>query len=239
MPYRNMTLEELARHIGMDVREVYKLADRGRLPGRKVGGQWRVNRAQVTEWLQQEAHTLTNQQLVNLERAMGNGAGDEAMIVSNRLGLEAIDMHMNAKTKPSVLRYLVEMVEATGMLYDKEGLLESVMERETLGSTALPNGLAIPHPRQPMRYATAEPLLCLGRVQAGVYFDALGGGLTDLFVLICSHDDRSHLQVLARIMRVFDDELLTELRSTDEPETALHMILSKEEQIVAKLRKTS
>jgi PTS system nitrogen regulatory IIA component len=240
MPYRNMTLEDLARHIGMDVREVYKLAERGRLPGRKVGGQWRVNRAQVTEWLQQEAHTLTDQQLVNLERAMGDGArDDEEMIVSNRLGLEAIDMHMNAKTKPSVLRYLVEMVDGTGMLYDKEGLLDSVVERESLGSTALPNGLAIPHPRQPMPYATVEPLLCLGRVQAGVYFDARGGGLTDLFVLICSHDDRSHLQVLARLMRMFDDELLTDLRSTEEPETALNMILSKEEQVVAKLKNTS
>ena len=36
----------------------------------------------------------------------------------------------------------------------------------------------------------------------------------------------------------FDDELLTDLRSTDEPETALNIILSKEEQVVAKLKET-
>ena len=235
MPYRNMSLEELAKHIGMDVREVYKLADRGALPGQKVGGQWRVNRAQVTEWLQQEAHTLSPEQLVKLERAMGGG--DEGAIVGNRLGIEAIDMHMNAKTKPSVLRALVKLAERTGLLYDKKGLLDSVVERETLGSTGLPNGLAIPHPRQPMPYATAEPLICLGRVQAGIFFEARDGVMSDLFVLICSHEDRQHLQVLARLMRMFDDELLAELRSTDDAENALGMVLAKEQTVIAGQKK--
>ena len=235
MPYRNMSLEELAKHIGMDVREVYKLADRGALPGQKVGGQWRVNRAQVTEWLQQEAHTLSPEQLVKLERAMGGG--DEGAIVGNRLGIEAIDMHMNAKTKPSVLRALVELAERTGLLYDRKGLLDSVVERESLGSTGLPNGLAIPHPRQPLPYATAEPLICLGRVQAGIFFEARDGVMSDLFVLICSHEDRQHLQVLARLMRMFDEKLLADLRSTDDAETALEMVLAKEEQVIAGLKK--
>ena len=58
MPYRSMSLEEFAKHVGMDAREVRRLADRGKLPGHKVGGQWRFNRARVTEWLQQEMHTL-------------------------------------------------------------------------------------------------------------------------------------------------------------------------------------
>jgi PTS system nitrogen regulatory IIA component len=51
VPYSNMSLDDFARHVGMDVREVCRLADRGTLPGQKVGGQWRFNRARVTEGL--------------------------------------------------------------------------------------------------------------------------------------------------------------------------------------------
>ena len=119
----------------------------------------------------------------------------------------------------------------------RKGLLDSVVERESLGSTGLPNGLAIPHPRQPLPYATAEPLICLGRVQAGIFFEARDGVMSDLFVLICSHEDRQHLQVLARLMRMFDEKLLADLRSTDDAETALEMVLAKEEQVIAGLTK--
>jgi PTS system nitrogen regulatory IIA component len=226
-----MSLEELARHIGMDVRAVRRLAERGKLPGHKVGGQWRVNSVQVTEWLQQEAHTLTPQQLADLDRAMGGG--DSQSIVGARLGVEAIDLQLNAKTKPSVLRALVDLAERTDMLYDKKGLLEALIDRESMSSTGLANGLAIPHPRRPMPYATAEPLICVARVEAGVPFEAPGGALTDLFILICSHEDRQHLQVLARLMRMFDEKLLADLRSSYDAENALQLILAKEQEVIA------
>jgi len=65
-----MSLEDFARHVGMDAREVRKLADRGKLPGQKVGGEWRFNRARVTEWLQQEMPSLDSERLIEIERAM-------------------------------------------------------------------------------------------------------------------------------------------------------------------------
>ncbi len=225
-----MTLEELARHIGMDVREVAKLADKGKLPGHKVSGQWRVNRAQVTEWLQQEAHTLTQAQLESLDRAMGDG--DDQSIVGARLGAEGIDMHLHARSKPSVLRELIGLAERTGLVWDKDGLLAALQEREGLCSTGLPNGIAIPHPRQPMPYATGEPLVCIGRVQAGVVFDAPGGVLTDLFFLLLSHDDRQHLQVLARLMRMLDETTLAALRETEDEEEVLQLILDREQAVI-------
>ena len=238
MPYRNMSLEDFAKYLGMDARDVRRLADRGKLPGRKVGGQWRFNRARVTEWLQQEMPALDEARIIALEQSLGMAQGvpvdDSALTVTDLLGLEGIEPALAARTRASVLHELVSLADRTGLLYDAAGLLRALQERETLYSTALPNGVAIPHPRQPMPYVSAEPLVCLARVGRGIAFGSPEGKLTDLFVLICCHDDRHHLRVLARLMRVLDGTTPDDLRQVEEPTEALELLLAKERQVVAR-----
>ena len=239
MPYRNMSLEEFAAHVGMDAREVRKLADRGRLPGRKISGEWRFNRARVTEWLQQEMPTLHERRLIEVEQAMGNkDASDErVMLVTDLIGIEGIDLQLPAKTKGSVLRELVRLVDCAGLLWDRKSLLAAVKQREQLCSTALPNGVAIPHPRQPLVHATAEPVICFARVAAGIAFGATDRKLTDMFFLICNHDDRYHLRVLARLMRMIDNDTLDTLRTVGSSEEALDTLIRSERDVVNRLPK--
>lgn len=234
MPFRNMSLEELARHIGMDAREVRRLAERGTLPGQMVAGAWRFNSAQMLDWLQQELHTLDEQHIRNLERAMSD-VPDEA-VFDALLGPQAVDMNLPARSRASVLRELVGLAERTGLVYDRAAIVEALEERESLGSTALPGGIAFPHPRRPLPYATAEPLLCLARVPAGIPFGAPDGRLTDLFLLICSHDDRRHLQVLARLSLMFNSDLPDRLREIDDAAEALELLLATERAILARRR---
>jgi PTS system nitrogen regulatory IIA component len=226
-----MTLAELARHIGMDAREVKRLAKRGVLPGRLIGGEWRFNRYQMLDWLQREMHSLDRRHIQNLERAMSD-ADDEA-VISSLLATEAVDMSLPAKSRPSVLRELVELADRTGMVYDRKEILNALEQREALGSTALPGGMAFPHPRRPLPHATAEPLVCLARVPAGIPFGATDGRLTDVFVLICCHEERQHLQTLARLALLFNSGLLQELRAEDDAEGALESILHTERELLS------
>ncbi len=232
MPYRNMTIDELARHLGLDARLVRKWAERGRLPGTMVGDEWRFNRAQMLDWLQREIHSLDQEHIRNLERTMSEGS-DEC-IVSELLPVEAIDMNLAARSRASVLRELVGLAERTGLIYDSQGLLESVQERENLVSTALPGGVAIPHTRRPMPYAAAEPLICLARVPAGIAFGAPDGRLTDLFIFVCSQEERQHLCVLARLALMLGTELPDELRAAEGAEAALDVILKRETELISR-----
>lgn len=239
MPYQNMTLEDFARHVGLRVDEVRKLAERGKLPGQKIGGQWRFNRARVTEWLQQEIPSYAHDRLVDLEWAMGgrDAATDDAgMIVSDLVGLEAVEVAFAANTKASVIRELVTLADRTGLLYDREGLLDAIEQREALCSTALPNGVAIPHPRQPMPYVSAEPFICAARPTRGIPFGSSYGGLTHLFFLICCHDDRHHLRVLARLMRILDPPTIESLLAADTAEAFLRQLIEQEERVVAAMK---
>lgn len=233
MPYRNMTLDELARHLGIDARLVRRWADRGRLPGKLVGGQWRFNRAQMLDWLQREIHSLDVEHIRSLERAMS--AGNRDAVFDDLLAPEAVEMNLPARSRASVLRELVRLAERTGLVYDPRALLEALREREALGSTALAGGFAFPHPRRPLPYATAEPLLALARVPAGIPFGAPDGELTYLFVLVCSHDERRHVQVLARLSLMFQTDLPQRLIAIDDPDEALQTILQTERELLRTL----
>lgn len=233
MPFRNMSLEEFARHIGLDLREVEKLATRGKLPGERIGGRWRFNRARVTEWLQQEMPSLPEERLLQVERAMtsDNPEASEPDFVTGLISRPGVDLCLRANSRTSILRELVALAERTGLLYDPSGLFDALVEREGMCSTALPNGVAIPHPRQPMPYVSAEPFICLARVPQGIPFGAAGGVLSHLFFLICNHDDRSHLYVLARLMRILDRETVDSLRNLDDADAGLALLMQREESL--------
>lgn len=241
MPYRTMSIEDFAKHIGMDAREVRRLAERGKLPTEKVGGQYRFNRARVTEWLQAEMPTLDEARLVTLERTMGadpDGQYDHSNeVVTSLIGLAGIDLALPANTSNSVLRKLVNLAERTELLWDPDGLYEAIVAREGMGSTALPNGVAIPHPRQPMPYVSAEPMICVARTTRGIGFGAATGGLTNLFFLICSHDDRAHLHVLARLMRILTRDTVAAMRDVETSEDMLELLMAAEIQAVDKMQR--
>lgn len=231
MSFGNLTLQELARHIGMDARDVKRLADRGELPGQRVGGEWRFNRAEMLEFLQHAMHSLEPEQIRNLERATADSA-DESLI-EELLRHEAVEMNLAARSRPSVLRELVTLAERTGLVYDRDAIVQALLEREETGSTALAGGYAFPHPRRPLPYATAEPLLCLARVAGGLPFNAPDGKLTHLFVLILSHDDRQHLHTLARLSQVFSTDLPAQLLETDDSAEALRLICNVERRLLS------
>jgi len=226
-----MSLEEFARLVGLDPREVQHEADQGELPGRKVGGQWRFNRIQAHDWIDRHLLTLDEQRLCALDRTITRSTETNATFVTDLMGVESIDLNLRASTKASVLRELVNLSERTGLLYDGNELFQALRQREVLGSTALPHGLAIPHPQKPMPYVTAEPLVCLGRVPCGVAFGAPDGALTQLFFLICSHESDAHLHVLARLMRMINDRLVDALREADDPGGVLQLLIAREQEV--------
>src|SRR5262245_21207420 len=93
-----------------------------------------------------------------------------------------------ASTRSSVLRRLVALAERSWQVYDPAALLEAVRHREEMGSTALPSGVAIPHPHRPMPAILGESVIAFGRTASGIPFGAEMGGLTDIFFLVACRD---------------------------------------------------
>jgi nitrogen PTS system EIIA component len=212
-----MDLEQLAAYLHRDARELSKLANRGYLPGKKVGGEWRFASTEINYWIETQMHAFTEKQLADLEKPGSVACADEGLLVSSLLTESTIAVPLRASTKASVLKELVKVAEQSWQIYDADALHEAIKRREELGSTALESGIAIPHPHRPLsEKAQGESVIAFARTGGGIPFGAPDGGLTDLFFLVSCRDARTHLRVLARLSRMFmRPGFLDELRSAE------------------------
>jgi PTS system nitrogen regulatory IIA component len=228
-----MDLDQLASYLRRDVREVTKMASRGHLPGHKVSGQWRFARAEINHWIETQMHAYTEQELTALETA-GSRNADQEPLISVLLSEASIGVPLRGSTRPSVLRELVGLAEQSWQVYDAEAVLEAIKQREEMASTALPSGVAIPHPRRPLPAAIGESVLAYGRAASGIPFGGPRGRLTDVFFLVCCKDERTHLQVLARLSRLLLlPNFLNELRDADAAAETHQVITDAENELLA------
>jgi PTS system nitrogen regulatory IIA component len=138
-----------------------------------------------------------------------------------------------AATRASVLRELVRLAEQTWQVYDPEGVLDALRQREEMGTTALESGVAIPHPRRPLPVALGESLVAYGRTASGVPFGAAHGTLTDIFFLVCCRDEGTHMRVLARLARLLlRPGFVDGLRAAESPAATWKLIDAAERELV-------
>ena len=228
-----MDLQQLASYLQRDLREVSKMASRGYLPGQKVGGEWRFLRVEINQWLEQQMPGYTEQQLTALEAGSDRNPEYEPLL-AEYLSEASVAVPLTATTKASVLRELVGLAERSWQVYDADALLEAIRHREEMGSTALPSGVAIPHPHRPMPSVLGEAVIAYGRTASGIPFGADLGGLTDIFFLVACRDDRTHLRVLARLSRLLlRPGFVDELRAAETPAETWEKIISEERELLS------
>jgi PTS system nitrogen regulatory IIA component len=227
-----MGLEELATYLHRDVREVSKLASRGHLPGRKVGGEWRFARAEINHWIETQMHAYTEQELATLEKVRDR-PGLEQPLLTSILSEATMAVPLLANTRASVLKELVSLAEHSWNVYDPEAVLTAIKQREEMGSTALGSGVAIPHPRRPLPNALGDHVIAFGKTPRGIPFGGADGAETDLFFLVCCRDDRTHMRVLARLSRMLlRPGLIGELRAAESVGEAYQKLVEAEQDLI-------
>jgi nitrogen PTS system EIIA component len=127
---------------------------------------------------------------------------------------DAILPELKAATKEDVIREVVESLRASGQLKaDTEDVVKAILKRESLGSTGIGRGVAIPH----TKHAGVDRLIgSLAISQRGVEFDSLDREPVYVFVLLISPQDRpgDHLRALENVSRSLrDDNFVKALRA--------------------------
>ncbi len=97
------------------------------------------------------------------------------------------------------MEQLIEPLRQTGFANSPEALLQSLIERERLMTTAVGHGIAIPHPRKPLNQMFAQPAIVLGICPEGTAFDAIDDQHVHIFFLICATREGIHLELMAKI----------------------------------------
>jgi PTS system nitrogen regulatory IIA component len=211
---------------------VGKLASRGLLPGRKVNGEWRFARAEIAHWLENRLHEYGEAELRALETAHAPETPEP--LLGNLLSETTTAVPLGAASRSSVLRELVKLASQAWQVYDPDAVLAAIQAREEMGSTALPSGVAIPHPHRPLPdNVLGDSLVCFGRTPRAIPFGGDRGRLCDLFFLVLAADERTHLRVMARLSRLLlRGGLIEGLRSTESPNEAYDILTAAEGELL-------
>ncbi len=231
MPHEDFDVDSLAAYLHMVPAQIAKLADRGNLPGRKVGGQWRFSQAEIHHWLEERIGLADDEGLAQMETVLERAAPQEsdAISLAELLPIEGIAVPLDARTRSRVISAMAELAAGTGLLWDPKALEEAVRAREAMQPTAQENGVALLHPRRPMPSNLGQAFIALGITATGIPFGGSGGRLTDIFFLINSVNDPGHLRTLARVSRlVTDADLLDALRQAGSASEVHDLLLQRD-----------
>lgn len=242
MPFRLFSLAEAANYLHLPANRVEELARRGAFPCERQGGRLTFWQHDLDQWASLHVLESRDEKLSDFHQrstAKYHCVSDDAAIVTTLLKPEWIRTKWACRTKASVLRDMVSLAEATGLVCSREELLTSITEREQLCSTALPGGLALLHPRHHEPYMFGDSFLALGKTVGQIPFGSPDGSTTRLFFLICCQDDRIHLHLLARLCMICQhDALLDSLHSTDDPHELYQHLVEAEQAILQKTAKS-
>ena len=155
------------------------------------------------------------------------------MKISDLLIKERINLDLKSEDKESVIREIAKLHDNTGVLTDYEGYVGALNAREAQSSTALEEGIAIPHAKTEY---VKEPALAMGRSSKGIDYDSIDGEKSTLFFMIAAPAgaNNTHIETLARLTQLLlDDEFKTSLDNAETPEEVLDIINAKEAEKLA------
>ncbi len=217
-----MTTKEVAEYIKVNEKTVLKLAQYGELPAVKVGNQWRYHLFSVDQYLQKQLIDSSDNDLDLIIKTK-----EYPIPLSRLIDERVIDLDMKATNKKNVLSQLAKLAHTARFTPTYEGLYLALENREKLLSTALGQGVAIPHARIPSQLLFKEPHIVFARVNAGVDFDSPDKKKTYLFFMPCAPTEYVHVRLLAKISKLLHiPNVIEQLKNITQTKDLIQILMS-------------
>ncbi|WP_455540137.1 PTS fructose transporter subunit IIABC [Terrisporobacter sp.] len=152
------------------------------------------------------------------------------MRIVDLIDKKSVKLNLDSDKKSNVVDELVDLVNNSGNLNDKEEYKNAILDREELSTTAIGEGVAIPHAKNK---AVKKACLAAGISKEGIDYEAFDDSLSHLFFMIAAPDgaNDTHLEVLSRLSTILMDESFrNDLIKSSEVDEFLELINKKEKE---------
>jgi len=207
-------VRDVARLLNVSEQKIYRWIQNASLPAHRVHDQYRFNRVELQEW------AALHKQRVSPELFTPGGSVEEAPSVLAAIRRGGIFYAVPGNRREAVLEAVTQLPGIPAGV-NRKLLFQLLISRETLASTAVGDGIALPHPRDPVVVQVMEPVVLLCLLQQPVDFGALDGQPVRVLFTLLSPSVRKHLQLLSRLASALHDGTLKEVLRTAAPEGAI------------------
>lgn len=221
-----LTIRQLAEYLMVSEKTVYRMLDRNQLPAVRVGAQWRFRKQDIDQWLTDEVRRV---ELEGKRAAYGDEGSDLAL--APLLEPENIWLSVNPQSRDELLAFMIAEASLDAEI-DRDQLLESVRNRESLCSTAMIEQAAFPHPLDPRPFRFTRKRVLLAVLDAPLDWHDPHGHEPRIVALILARSMQGHLLAVSRAMALFGSrELVDALVVADNASALIAQIASAESRI--------
>jgi PTS system nitrogen regulatory IIA component len=185
-----LSVQDSARLLSVSEKTIYRWVKQGKLPAYRINEQYRFNRAELLEWATSQRVNVS----ADIFNEPHNGLAPAGLVDSLRAG--GVHYRVGGNDKSEVLRSAVDLMPLPEKV-DRQFLLQVLLARESLGSTAVGKGIALPHVRNPVVMHVARPMVTLCFLEKPIEFGALDGQPVHTLFTMPSPTVRAHLHMLA------------------------------------------
>lgn len=187
----NLAVRDVAKLLNVSERTIYRWIDQGTLPVYRIGDQFKFNRTELLEWATSKRMNVSAEMFAEPE-----SAGAEPCRLSEALKTGGVFYRISGDDKVSALKSVVEVLRVPDEV-DREFLYQVLLARESLGSTGIGDGIAIPHVRNPVVLHVAQPTVTLCFLERPIDFGAIDSQPVHTLFTLISPTVRSHLRMLS------------------------------------------
>jgi PTS system nitrogen regulatory IIA component len=195
----NLSVHDAANLLRVSEKTVYRWIKQQAIPAYRVQEQYRFNRAELLEWATSRRLNVSSEIFVERE-------ADGQPIPSLLAALEAggVFYRISGFDREGALREVVQLLRLPEEV-DREFLLRVLLAREAIAPTAVGDGIAIPHVRNPVVLHVGRPLLTLCFLEQPIDYGALDGKPVGTLFTIISPTTRAHLHLMSKLSFVLRD----------------------------------
>jgi nitrogen PTS system EIIA component len=188
-----LSVKDAAGLLNVSEKTIYRWIKQQVIPAYRINEQFRFNRAELLEW-------ATSRRIQISPDIFLEGAQSEVPLPSLSEALKAggVAYRVGGTDKPSVLRAVVDLLNLPEEV-DRDFLYQVLIARESLGSTGLGDGIAIPHVRNPVILHVSKPTVTLCFLEHTIDFRAIDGQPVNTLFTLISPTVRAHLHLLSRL----------------------------------------
>ena len=189
----NLSVKDAARLLNVSEKTIYRWIKQEIIPAYRVHEQYRFNRAELLEWatsrrmgVSPEAYTepdIDSQALPTLSETLESGG---------------IFYRIEGRTREEILADVVAHLRIPEEV-DREHLRQVLIAREKLASTGIGDGIALPHPRNPVLLHVTRPTVTLCFLENPVDFHAFDGQPVRVLFTLITPTVRYHLHLLSKL----------------------------------------
>ncbi|MGH7144293.1 MAG: PTS sugar transporter subunit IIA [Planctomycetota bacterium] len=188
-----LMVKDVSRILNVSEKTVYRWIKQQVIPFYRINEQFRFNRTELLEWATSRRIPVSPDIFIETEDSK-----TPLPTLADALRTGGVAYRLGGTDKPSVLRAMVDVMKLPAEV-DQEFLFQVLMARETLGSTAIGEGIAIPHVRNPVVLHVTRPMITLGFLDNPISFGALDGQPVRILFALISPTVKAHLHILSRL----------------------------------------